>query len=54
MENIPNIGENIPKNSDSSIPKEEKEYSLEQFRKDYLNILKTEVYPKLEPYEKNV
>ena len=41
-----------PSEKPSDTPQtEQKEYSLKQFRKDYLNILKTEVYPKLEPFE---
>ena len=35
----------------SAVQAEEKEYSLEQFRKDYKHILRREVFPKLKPFE---
>ena len=37
--------------AESAVQTQEKEYSLEQFRKDYKHILRREVFPKLKPLE---
>ena len=59
MDNIPRIGDDtanynthsdVPDNTDIPKSHEQEKYSIEQFKKDYIYILKNNVFPKLEQF----